>query len=561
MLVHLEIRDLAIIDHVTMDFEPEMNVITGETGAGKSILLDALHLLLGGRSDRGLVRKGAERAEVQALFRIDATCETAQRLASRELLDGGPTSQVDVVVRRIITAAGRGRATVNGALVTNRELQDLTRGLVDITGQHDQAQLLRPERHLALLDAYGGLHEETASMARLYGDLQAARAARDDLMARQAEQAAREDYLRFQLEAFEELDLGPGEAEELRIEQGRLTHLESLRAGSRQAEENLSRRPDHVLQLLAASIRGLEALAEHDPELGVAASRMEAARIELDDVALDLARYGERLSVDPFRANHVDERLSAIHQLARRHRSDPDSLGDRHHALAEELSTFEGLDDRLAAAERTCDEAEALAQTHARALSQRRHEASGDLARYVGEELHCLGMEDATVQLRLTARESLGVDGLDRGELWVESNAGEGMHPVRRIASGGELSRLMLALQGALSETATVHTAIYDEVDTGVSGGVAEAIGHKLRCAAASGQAIVITHMPQIAALAGHHLTVTKSRKGSRTQTSVQPVSGAARSSEIARMLGGQRRSKRVQDHADELLRRAKRAA
>jgi DNA repair protein RecN (Recombination protein N) len=561
MLVHLEIRDLAIIDHVIMDFEPEMNVITGETGAGKSILLDALHLLLGGRSDRGLVRKGADRAQVQALFRIDATSEVAQRLAARDLLDGGPADQVDIVIRRIVGASGRGRATVNGALVTNRELQELTRGLIDITGQHDQAELLRPERHLALLDAYGGLHDETASMGKAYGELSAARHQRDDLLSRQTEQAAREDYLRFQLEAFEELDISPGEAANLRADQLRLSHVESLRAGSRQAEENLARRPDHVLQLLVASIRELEALAEHDPALGEAAARIEATRIELDDVATDLARYGEGLDVDPFRLNHIDERLSAIHQLARRHRSDPDLLHERHQALVEELATFEDLEERVAAAQRACEEAHAMARIEAEALSQLRREAADSLSTFVGEELQGLGMEGATVELRLTERESLGPEGMDRGELWVESNAGEGMHPVRRIASGGELSRLMLALQGALSERATVHTAIYDEVDTGTSGGVAEAMGLKLRRAASSGQCIVITHMPQIAALASHHLTVTKSRKGSRIQTSVQTVSGSERTSEIARMLGGQRKSRPVQDHADELLERARRAA
>jgi len=536
-------------------------VITGETGAGKSLLLDALELLLGGRADRGLIRQGAERAEVQALFRVGATSPVAVRLAQRALIDPGPSADVDVVVRRLVQASGRGRATVNGALVTIRELRALTSELIDITGQHDHADLLRAEHHLSLLDAHAGLESEKRQMLEAWSVLETSRAARDALLHRDVDQSAREDYLRFQLAALTELDLHDGEMESLELERRRLSHAETLLEGALLAETHLMRRPSNALELLAESVRCLEALATHDPDLGDAARRLEAARIEIDDVALDLARYGHRVEADPRRLRAVEDRLDAIHRLARRHGVECQGLVEQRVLLLEELESFEDVETKLHEAERQYELAGEEAQGCAMRLRERRRTTALALGAAVVTELQGLGMDEARIEVRVTARERLGPDGDDRVEIFVETNAGEGLHALRRVASGGELSRLTLAIEGATRGIASRHTAVYDEIDSGVSGAIAESIGRKLREASTGGQALVITHMPQIAALGSHHLTVNKTQVSGRTCTSVSAVTGRDRSCEIARMLGGSRRSRRVADHADELLRRGRRAA
>lgn len=561
MLLHLDIQDLAIIDHAELDFEAGLNVITGETGAGKSLLLSALDLVLGGRADRSLVRKGAERAVVQALFRVDATSSIAQRLAERELVDPGPSTAIDIVIRRIVTTGGRARASVNGALVTLRDLQSMTQGLIDITGQHDHADLLNPETHLRILDGCAGLEVELPAMAAAVQDLRACQMRLDDLAQQQRDQVSREDYLRFQIEAFESLDPQMGESAELGRERELLAHAESLVAGSRQAESALSRRPSNVIELLTESVRTLELLGVHDPELGRAAARIEAARIELDDIAHDMGRYSERVDQDPNRLRHVEERLDALQRLGKRHGLHPDELAQHHLTLRAELNAYEDMEQLLLEARRAHENTLERVTKHSRLLTKRRRSAARSISSSIESELKGLGMDDARVEIRVTARACPNELGADHVELFVETNTGEGLHPLRRVASGGELSRLTLAIQGASSGVATIHTAIYDEVDTGVGGAIAEAMGHKLRSAAKDGQAIVITHMPQIAALGDHHLSVRKERSAGRVQTRVTQVSGESRSHEIARMLGGSKVSKRVSDHAEELLHRALQAA
>jgi DNA repair protein RecN (Recombination protein N) len=561
MLLHLDIQNLAIIDHVELDFEAGLNVITGETGAGKSLLLSALDLILGGRADRTMVRKGADRAVVQALFRVDATSSVAQRLAERDLVDRGPSTELDIVIRRIVTQTGRARASINGGLVTVRDLQSLTRGLIDITGQHDHADLLNPETHLRILDAYAGLEDDLPAMAQAMREQRSGQTTLDTLAQQHRDQASREDYLRFQIATFETLDPQSGESAELRAEHARLSHAEALVAGSRQAESNLTRRQSSVIELLTESARNLELLAEHDPELGRAAARIEAARIELDDIAHDMARYSEKVEQDPNRLHHVAERLDSIQRLAKRHGLNPDDLGDHHLALRSELSAYEDMEQLTLEATRAYEASKERVSELASLLSRRRQGSAVTLSSHIERELKGLGMDDARVEIRVTDRTRPTEYGMDQVEIFVETNAGEGLHPLKRVASGGELSRLTLAIQGASSGVATIHTAIYDEVDTGVGGAIAEAIGLKLRSAASGGQAIVITHMPQIAALGVHHLAVQKEHASGRVHTRVVQVSGESRSVEIARMLGGARASQRVSDHAAELLDRARQAA
>ncbi len=561
MLLHLDIKNLAIIDHVQLDFEQGLNVITGETGAGKSLLLSALDLVLGGRADRTMVRRGADRAVVQALFRVDATSSVAQRLAERELLEPGPSTEVDIVVRRIVTGAGRARASINGGLVTMRDLQSLTRGLIDITGQHDHADLLNSESHLRILDTYAGLEEDLPRMSRAITELRRHEEALETLEQRQRDQASREDYLRFQIEAFESLAPMPGECSALEQERDRLAHAEALVDGAQLAGANVSRGPSNAMQLLTEAVRTLESLAQHDPELGVAAQRIEATRIELDDIGHDLSRYSERVEQDPRRLRHVTDRIDTMVRLARRHGLDPDELAEHHEVLKAELESVGDIEGLIAEAREAVDTSALLVNQISERLSERRQVAAPELAGHIERELTGLGMDDARIEMRVERRERATELGVDQVELFIETNAGEGMQALKRVASGGELSRLTLAIQGASSGVATIHTAIYDEVDTGVGGEIAEAIGLKLRRAAQNGQAIVITHMPQIAALGAHHLAVQKKRSEGRVRTGVVSVTGARRSREIARMLGGARASKRVTDHAEELLHRARVAA
>ena len=557
MLSHLVIQDLAIIEHAELDFAPGLNVVTGETGAGKSIVMEALKLILGCRARSESIRHGRPCAEIQAQFQIPLAGEVATRLRAMDLLSGPRPGEVaDVIVRRVVSRAGRSRATINGVLVNMGLLAEATQGLVDLTGQHEQTMLTGERVQRDVLDRFGGLWDDRMAYETTWEALQEAVKNEGALIHRQQERLQREDYLRYQLEELLRVAPAAGEETDLRQERARLAHAVEIVQGARAAEHGLRGHEGSVHDLLAVLTRSLESLRGVEPGLAVLAKRLESARIELDDVAHELWRVADEIASDPARLDEVEQRLDSLHRLARKHGVDPAGLWTRTEAIQAELTDLEQLEDELGETRdaRAC--LEEAARRQASELSTSRRLAAQTLEAAVEIELRALDMEGAALLWRVESGETLGPFGLDRVGLDIRTNPGEPAAPLARIASGGELSRLLLALKGVLATTDAVPTAVFDEVDSGVGGDVGEAIGQKLLQIGHARQVIAITHLPQIAAQADHHLKVQKAVRSGRTTAAARVLRGTERAAELARMLGGKRVTLRARQHAEELLAR-----
>ena len=556
MLVHLAIRDLAIIASTAMDFAPGLNVITGETGAGKSIAVGALNLVLGGRAKSTSIRLGCDQAEVQALFRVSRDSEFVDRLRDLELLEDVGGESVDVIIRRIISRNGRGRVWLNGVLINVSTLAGLAKGLVDISSQHEHATLLDATAHLDLLDRFGGLTVVRARYEASWEALCVARQTLKSLSARDSERLQREDFLRFQLTEIEELGPTAGEDEALRLERDRLAHAKRLMSGSRSVEDELVGRPRCVQETLVSACSVISELSALDESLTPLSERLEEARIELADIAYELRAYSDQVALDPNRLETIEERLHTLIRLSRKHGLDPAGLVEKADALRSEIAELESLDLAISEAQQAVESKEKAATAAAKKLRKAREKAAKHLADQVETQLLDLAMKGACIAFSMTARDTLGPQGLDTGQILIETNTGEGLKPLVKVASGGELSRVLLALKSVLAEADDVYVGVFDEVDTGVGGAVADIVGSKLAQLAARRQVIAITHLPQIASQANHHLNVSKRTEEGRTRTSVTTLNSAERIDEIARMLGGIDITEKTRAHAAELLAR-----
>jgi DNA repair protein RecN (Recombination protein N) len=559
MLSALRIRNVAIAESVEVTFEPGLTVVTGETGAGKSILVQCLLLALGGRASPELVRAGADRAEVEALFDVRDDPAFRARLAAMDL----PTDD-EVVVRRTVSTQGRSRATLNGALVTAAQLQQLGAGLVDITSQHEHHGLSDPETHLATLDAWVARPELLGVVRQGWEAARAAVTAQEDLRRRVAERGERTDLLRFQLQEITQVAPKPGELEDLESQVGRLRHSARLAQVTGAADSALSGRERALCGELARVEAELAAVAALDPALGQLVRQIGSARIELDDAAQELSRYARRLDRDPQALARFEERLSALKRLVRRHGSVEAALALAA-SLDQQLSELDDAELNLDRLERQARAALETAGTAADELSRVRRERAAALGRAIGAELSDLGMGGALVRVDVAPLEPtagelawagarLGPRGLDHVELLVAPNPGEPPRPLSRIASGGELSRALLATKRVLAGLGPVGTYVFDEVDTGVGGAVAESIGRKLAAVARHHQVICVTHLPQIAAFGQAHLHVTKHVEGDRTASRVGRLTPEERVEELARMLGGRKIGTAARNAARALL-------
>jgi DNA repair protein RecN (Recombination protein N) len=558
VLLHLAIKDLAIIEDAAVDFVDGLNALTGETGAGKSIIIGALELVLGDRARADAVRHGATHAEVSAQFRVPVDGAAAARLREIEAVEpgDGEDGTLDLVVRRIVPASGRGRVYINGVLVSVGTLRQVTTGLVDISSQHEHTALLDAASHLDILDRFGDHGRSRLAFDTAFTSLAAARRERDALREREQARLQREDYVRFQLAEFEKVSPRPGEDEALDAERARLAHAEGLMNGARQVESLLSGRETSVAAQLLLAIRSLDRLADVDPVLAPFLERLESARIELDDLAYEMRRYSDGVEIDPRRLEKVEERLDALKRLKRKHGMDVEALMALADSLAEEAQGFESLEESVREADAAVERLTAVAVERAEALSRARREAATALEVLVAEQLDALAMRGARVRFRLERRDALGPQGLDTGEILIAPNVGESEKSLAKVASGGELSRVLLALKTILGSVDDVQCAVFDEVDTGVGGAVAEVIALALKRISQNRQVVVITHLAQIAAHANHHLRVDKLTDGKRTTTQVEVLDAKARAEEIARMIGGLEITRRTREHASELLRR-----
>ena len=571
MLTVLRVRQLAIIDELEVVFGPGLNVLTGETGAGKSILVDALQLVLGGRARPEMVRTGAPQAEVEALFDVGDDPAAVARLAAAGL----DASEGELLVRRVVTAQGRSRAYVNGSLATQSQLAELASGLADISSQHEHHTLIDPSSHLGYLDAFGRVEGLLESMATAHGEVERADGALAEARAWAGGRGEREDVLRFQIKEIDDLAPRPGEIASSLEERERLKHAEMLARAAAEAEDAIYARDGAIAEELAQLAGPLGSAAAIDSRLAPMLASIESARAQLEEAARDLGHYARDVTVDPERLGELDERVHRLGRLAKKYALGAAADGveqailDHRDRAAKELSEIGGVEERIAELEVERERALAKAGKIARELSKKRREAAGELGRSIARELSSLGMGGAEVQVRVAhldgGRGEIVVDGarltasgIDRAELLIAPNKGEEARPLRKVASGGELSRAMLAIKRVLAGLGPSGLYVFDEVDSGVGGAVAEVIGRKLKEVSGHHQVLCVTHLAPIAVYGDRHFLVRKDVVGERTRSSIVPIEEGERLEEVARMLGGLNITKKTRDAAAELLRGAR---
>ena len=554
MLRELRIREVAIIDEVALAFGPGLNVISGETGAGKSILLQSLALLCGGRGSADLIRADADEAVVEGLF----DCAVPDSL--REAL--GLDDDGEVLVRRHLTRSGKGRIYVNGAPATLAMLAQLGEYLVHIYGQHEQAVLLRPANHLELLDRFADLGRARAGMAEAFAAYAAARRQRDELSRRAADLAQRRDLLEFQQRELAAAAPRAGEEESLRQDRELLRHAERIEAVCREGESLLYSGEAAMVGGLGRLQHQLAELGTIAPALAEVAGLVDQGRVQLEEAALQLRAAAERLDRDPARLESIEERLALLQRLARKYGVEPDALPATLEGIERDLATLESVaaDDAAAQALEAQRREEAL--TVARELSAARRTAARKLESRMAEELATLGMSGAELGVEQeSAEDALTAEGVDRVEFLLAANPGEPPKPLARVASGGELSRIMLALKALAATAGETPILIFDEVDAGIGGSVALAVARRLKTLAQSRQLLCITHLAQIAAYADQHVAVEKQQSAGRVITHARALDASQRVAEVSRMLGGTAAPAEAERYAKRLLAEARRAA
>lgn len=556
MLRLLAIRDFVIVEKMDLEFGPGFTVLTGETGAGKSILVDALAMVLGERSDPGVVRHGAQRAEIAAEFDLADTPGLEAWLAGNELAgDAGVC-----LLRRVIDANGRSRALVNGHACTLAQLREAGEFLIDIHGQHVHQSLLRPATQRALLDGYGSLEAQAARVAQHYRHWREL-AARLRAVERDAARLESErDEVSFRVRELQALDVGEGEWATLQADHERLAHAASLIEAAQMGVALLADGEPACLSQLAATSARIAQAVEHDPALGEVLDLLESARVEVQEAVYALRHYAERVDLDPARLAEVERRLAAIHDAARKYRVPPEELPD---LLARSREQLELLTDGLDPETIRRQEAEArdAYQCAARLLSGARQHWAPLLSEKVTAAMQTLAMAGGWFEVVLTPLEEGGAQGLEEVEFQVSAHAGLPARPLAKVASGGELSRLSLAIQTATSEVANVPTLIFDEVDAGIGGGVAEIVGRLLKALGRQHQVMCVTHLPQVAAAGDVQWRVVKTRTDVGLASAVEVLDGPERVEEIARMLGGVKITATTRSHAEEMLAQAGREA
>ena len=545
MLRFLSIRNLAVIDRLELEFEPGLNVLTGETGAGKSILVGAVGLLVGGRASAELVRTGEDQAAIEAVFE-------------------GPGREELVVRRDISSQSGRSRAFMNGALVTSTALRDAAAQLVDLHGQHEHQVLLDPASHLDLLDAFAGLETEREKVEVAFARVQSLTAERERLALDIREKARREEYLQFQLTEIRRAAPKPGEDDDLTTSRQVLANAERLQRLCAEAYTGLYEGDGAVLPALATVWKRVGELASIDPQFEPYLSARETVKSQLEDLAYFLRSYSAGFDASPARLQEVEDRLAVLERLKKKHGPTLQDVIDTQASLARELGSLEQSGQRASELDGELEAARTTYLRLADALSAKRQSAAKTFSERLVASLADLAMTRTRCEVRFAAsrgQEGWTARGVDEVEFYISPNPGEDLRPLARIASGGELSRLMLALKTLASTDAPGKTLIFDEVDAGIGGTVADVVGARLRELAGECQVLCITHLPQIAAYGGTHYRIEKALKGGRTVTSVTRLAVREREDELARMIAGSEISASVRASAREMLKKKGAAA
>jgi len=553
MLQHLTINNYAIVDSLEIELEPGMTVITGETGAGKSIMLDALALTLGDRADREVIRGGAERADITAGFGLPEDPAVIQWLENHDF----DTDENNCILRRVISRDGRSRAYINGQPTTLNNLRDLGEMLIDIHSQHEHQSLLKTATHQRLLDEYCGLQkisDQVRSIARKWRRLNEEL---EQIRSRAEESNAQYQLLSYQVRELEELALGEKELAELEEEHQKLSHGEESVLVNRQVLELTSENDEfNLIQSLNKAIGLLQDIPYASKQTEEAGNLLNTALIQVEEASANLKHAIDHFEIDPQRLEEIDQRLALIHNLARKHHVQPVDLPELFLKLSDDLSGLSEADVQIELMEEELNKLLNNYEEQAKRLSDGREKGAKKLAREINAQLGKLGMESASFSVALTrfSDSTPRGGGLEGIEFLVSTNPGQPPRPMIKVASGGELSRISLAIQVVTAQTSSIPTLVFDEVDVGIGGGVARAVGELLRKLGDRGQVLCVTHQPQVASQGHQHLYVSKSSEKDSTATKLESLDHDARVEEIARMLGGDDVSEKSREHAKELL-------
>ena len=555
MLTHLSITDFAIVDQVALELRAGMTVLTGETGAGKSILGDALSLVLGERGSAGLVRAGAERAEVNAEFDVGELLFVQDWLTEHEL----ERPDCECILRRSISNDGRSRAYINGRPVPLQILREIGSLLVDIHGQHAHQSLLRRDVQRRILDEYAGHERRIEDIQRIHRRWQQVQREKADLGGPDEQRQAALELLRYQLAELHTLSLSDGELQRLDDEHARLSNAGRLLEGCQRALHGLSaEEDDSALSRIEAVRRELDTLRTLDETIGPILELVDSAAIQLREGAAELRHYAETVDLDPASLQQVEERIAEIHQIARKHRLPPEELPGLLARLQREADLMARGDERRQELEAEARELVTTYDELARKLHQSRVDAAARLANTVGENMRDLGMPGGKFSIQVECNDSgePAPTGMDRVEFLVSANPGQPPKAMSQVASGGELSRISLAIQVIGARGSGVPTLVFDEVDVGIGGGTAEVVGKQLKQLGRTRQVLCITHLPQVACQGSHHLQVRKHTRQDMTFTRVDSLAGDTRVQEVARMLGGLEITTHTLAHAREMIER-----
>lgn len=548
MLQTLTIQNLALIEKLSLDFHSGFTTLTGETGAGKSILLDALGLALGERADSGLVRHGTARADITADFDILNLSQVQTWLADNEFDD-----EESCLLRRTVTAEGRSKAYINGLPASISQLKALSDLLIDIHGQHEHQSLLHANKQLELLDAYANHPAQLQTVREAYQQWQSLKKRHQELLEQQTDRQSQLDLLSFQLQEFDKVMPVADEYDGLAEEQNSLAHANEIKQAVLNAYE-LIEGDGGASEKLNSAIHALESVTEYSPALEKVAEQLNSLLIDAQEAANDIQAQDHHIDLDPVRLQAVDDRLSELFGLAKRYTLEPQDLVEKHQQIREALAELQDSDASLEQLKKEIEQSETAYQKAAMTLTKSRQTSGKKLSDTVTDAMRTLGMENGQFKIEIAPADKPSATGSDAVSFQVTANKGQPLQPLAKVASGGELSRISLAIQVASAEVASLPTLIFDEVDVGIGGGIAEVVGQKMQQLGKHRQILSITHLAQVAAYGNQHLNIAKSTDGEQTTTQVTELDKAERIEELARMLGGMTITENTRNHAKEML-------
>jgi DNA repair protein RecN (Recombination protein N) len=558
MLLELRIKHFAIIDELNLSFSKGLNILTGETGAGKSIILNGVHLLLGDKSTEEWIRSPEEEASVEALFDISGNREVKEKIEDKGLYLQGAGEENSLLIRRVISRSSRGKVFINGNMATLGVLSEVGEGLLSVYGQHEHQTLQRVETHIDILDEFGGLLDLREGFQKQYQEFVSLCEEAERIRGEKERRAKERELMVFQSREIGASGIQIGEEESLKEERTILTHAKKLMDFAHLSEETIYSEEGSAIERIQRILNQGREMAAIDPSLSQPLKVLESTLIQLEETALALRDYSKRVEINPMRLDEIESRLEEIDRLKRKYGSTIEAILSLRHRIDEALKSFTSEEERLSQLETDLEPLRQRMNEMGKSLSGERKRAALELKKSIERELNSLGMRKTVFRIQIDSL-PLSVKGVDRVEFLISPNVGEEVKPMAKIASGGELSRIMLAMKRILAKVGGRQVLIFDEVDSGIGGAMAEVVGKKLRELSRHHQVICVTHLPQIACFADQHHSVRKETKAGRTITLVDRLNEEAIVDEIARMLGGVKITEKTRAHAKEMIQNAKR--